>query len=147
MSTLLPYCKEVPEEQEIIAAKDRQISFEKAEWKFGPYDLNAVEAGKQIVEAVGGQLSGLCAGGKILDNSKLKKDILSRGLDDLYVVMDETMEQADTYQSARVLEAAIKKMGDFDLVLCGVGSSDLYDQQVGRSISCIIRPTCGPFFL
>lgn len=127
-------CKAVPEEQDIVVAKDRQISFEKAEWKFGQYDLNAVEAGKQIVEAAGGKLSGLCAGGKILENAKLKKDILSRGLDDLYVVMDETMEQADTYQSARVLEAAIKKMGEFDLVLCGAGSSDLYAQQVGNQL-------------
>jgi electron transfer flavoprotein beta subunit len=127
-------CKAVPEEQDIVIAKDRRISFEKAEWKIGPYDLNAVEAGKQIVEAVGGQLSGLCAGGKILDNSKLKKDILSRGLDNLYLVIDETLEQADTYQSARVLEAAIKKIGDFDLVLCGAGSSDLYAQQVGNQL-------------
>ncbi|AGK55993.1 electron transfer flavoprotein [Bacillus sp. 1NLA3E] len=127
-------CKAVPEEQDIVVAKDRQISFEKAEWKFGQYDLNAVESGKQIVEATGGKLSGLCAGGKILDNAKLKKDILSRGLDDLYVVMDETMEHADTYQSTRVLKAAIKKMGDFDLILCGAGSSDLYAQQVGNQL-------------
>lgn len=127
-------CKAVPEEQDIVISKDRQISFEKAEWKFGQYDLNAVEAGKQIVEAAGGKLSGLCAGGKILDNSKLRKDILSRGLDDLYLVMDEMMEQADTYQSARVLKAAIKKLGEFDLVLCGAGSSDLYAQQVGNQL-------------
>ncbi len=127
-------CKAVPEEQDIVIAKDRQVSFDKAEWKFGSYDLNAVEAGKQIIEAAGGQLSGLCAGGKILENPKMKKDIISRGLDDLYVVADEGMEQADSYQSAKVLEAAIKKMGDFDLVLCGAGSSDLYAQQVGNQL-------------
>ncbi|MFB6468712.1 electron transfer flavoprotein [Cytobacillus sp. Hz8] len=127
-------CKAVPEEQDIVVAKDRQISFEKAEWKFGQYDLNAVEAGKQIVDATEGQLSGLCVGGKILDNPKLKKDILSRGLNDLYVVIDETLEQADTYQSARILEASIKKMGNFDLILCGAGSSDLYAQQVGNQL-------------
>lgn len=127
-------CKAVPEEQDIVITKDRQVSFDKAEWKFGSYDLNAVEAGKQIVEAVGGQLSGLCAGGKILENPKMKKDIISRGLDDLYVVADEGMEQADTYQSANVLEAAIRKMGDFDLVLCGAGSSDIYAQQVGNQL-------------
>lgn len=131
---IISCCKAVPEEQDIVVAKDKQISLEKAEWKFGQYDLNAVEAGKQIVEAAGGQLSGLCAGGKVLDNSKLKKDILSRGLDDLYLVVDETLEQADTYQSARVLEAAVKKIGDFDLVLCGAGSSDLYAQQVGNQL-------------
>lgn len=48
--------------------------------------------------------------------------------------MDEMLEQADTYQSARILEAAIQKMGDFDLVLCGAGSSDLYAQQVGNQL-------------
>lgn len=127
-------CKAVPEEQDIVVAKDRQISFDKAEWKFGQYDLNAVEAGKQIIEAAGGHLSGLCAGGIVLDNSKLKKDILSRGLDDLYIIMDETMEQADTYQSAIALKAAINKIGYFDLVLCGAGSSDLYAQQVGNQL-------------
>lgn len=127
-------CKAVPEEQDIVIAKDRQVSFEKAEWKFGSYDLNALEAGKQIVEAVGGQLSGLCVGGKILENPKMKKDIISRGLDDLYVVSDEAAEQLDTFQSARVLEAAIKQMGEYDLVLCGAGSSDLYAQQVGNQL-------------
>lgn len=127
-------CKAVPEEQDIVIAKDGQVSFDKAEWKFGSYDLNAVEAGKQIIEAVGGQLSGLCAGGKILENPKMKKDIISRGLDDLYVVADDAIEQADTYQSARVLEAGIKKMGEYDLVLCGAGSSDLYAQQVGNQL-------------
>lgn len=127
-------CKAVPEEQDIVISKDREVSFDKAEWKFGSYDLNAIEAGKQIVEAVGGQLSGLSVGGKILENPKLKKDIISRGLDDLYVVADEAVEQLDTYQSARVLEAAIKQMGEYDLVLCGAGSSDLYAQQVGNQL-------------
>lgn len=127
-------CKAVPEEQDIVIAKDRQLSFATAEWKFGQYDLNAVEAGKQIVEAVGGELSGVCAGGNVLDNSKLKKDILSRGLNDLYLVMDEKIAHMDTYQSANILQAAIKKIGEFDLVLCGAGSSDLYAQQVGNQL-------------
>jgi electron transfer flavoprotein beta subunit len=100
----------------------------------GQYDTYAVEAGKQLVDAAGGQLFGLCAGGKILDNSKLRKDILSRGLDSLYLVMDEKLEQLDTYQTARVLAAAIKKTGDIDLVLLGAGSSDLYAQQVGNQL-------------
>lgn len=131
---IISCCKAVPEAQDIVITKDRQISLEKAEWKIGQYDLNAIEAGRQIADAAGGHFTGLCAGGGILDNSKLKKDILSRGLDDLYLVIDAALEQADTYQSARVLEAAIKKIRDFDLVLCGAGSSDLYAQQVGNQL-------------
>lgn len=127
-------CKAVPEEQDIIVEKNRELNLDKAEWKFGTYDMNAVEAGKQIVEAVGGQLSGLSFGGKQLDNSKIRKDVLSRGLDNLYLVLDEKLQNADTFQTAKVLEAAIKKMEDFDLVLFGAGSSDLYAQQVGNQV-------------
>lgn len=126
--------KSVPEEQDIVVTKDRQLSFEKAEMKIGQYDLNAVEAGKQIVDAAGGKLSGLSIGGKNLDSTKLRKGILSRGLDDLYVVVDEATEQADTYQSAKVLEEAIRKIGEYDLILCGAGSSDMYAQQVGNQL-------------
>lgn len=131
---IIACCKAVPEEQDIVISKDRQVSFDKAEWKFGSYDLNAVEAGKQLIEAVGGTLSGLSVGGKILENPKMKKDIISRGLDDLYVVADDAAEKLDSLQSARVLEAAIKQMGEYDLVLCGAGSSDLYAQQVGNQL-------------
>ncbi|MDD9150086.1 MULTISPECIES: electron transfer flavoprotein [unclassified Sporolactobacillus] len=130
---IISCCKAVPEEQDIIVTKDRQLSLSRAEWKFGQYDLNAVEAGKQIIETVGGKLSGLVVGGSYLDNPKLKKDILSRGLDDLYLVMDEQTE-TDTYQTAAILKAAIMKMGDFDLILCGAGSSDLYAQETGNQL-------------
>lgn len=126
--------KAVPEEQDIVVEKDRQLNFDKAEWKIGTYDLNAIEAGKQLVEAEGGQLTGLAVGGTALDSSKLKKNILSRGLDDLYLVIDEKAENADTYQTAKLLEASIRKIGEFDLVLCGAGSSDLYAQQTGNQV-------------
>lgn len=131
---IIACCKAVPEEQDIFVRDDRTISIDKAQWKIGQYDLNAVEAGKQIVEAVGGHLSGLCVGGKILDNTKLKKDILSRGLDDLYLVKDDALSRLDSYQTAFILKEAIHKIGEFDLVLCGAGSSDLYSQQVGNQL-------------
>lgn len=127
-------CKAVPEERDIAVEKDRQISLEKAERKFGQYDLNAVEAGRQIVAAAGGTLSGLCAGGKVLEHTKLRKDILSRGLSDLYLVVDDALEGADAYQTARALKAAVERIGGFDLILCGAGSSDMYAQQVGNQL-------------
>lgn len=126
--------KAVPDEQDIVVRDDRTISIDKAQWGIGQYDLNAVEAGKQLIEAEGGKLTGLSVGGKILENTKLKKDILSRGLDDLYLVIDEDAEKLDSYQVAQILKEAIKKIGDFDLVLCGAGSSDLYAQQVGNQL-------------
>lgn len=131
--------KIVPDEQDIIVQPDRTLVFDKAEWKIGQYDLHAVEAGGQIVEAVGGKLSALSVGSKQLENSKLKKGILSRGPEELFQVIDESLTEADAYQTASVLAAAVKRIGSYDLVLCGEGSSDLYAQQVGVQLGELLN--------
>ncbi len=136
---IISCCKAVPEEQDLVVLGNREISVEKAEWKFGQYDLNAVEAGKQVRDAVDGELIGLSIGGKVLENTKLRKDILSRGLDSLHLVIDEALNHADTYQTAKVLEATVKKLGEFDLVLCGAGSSDMYAQQTGNFLGELLE--------
>ena len=71
--------KLVPEEQDIVVKRDKTLDFTQAQWKVGQYDLNAVEAGAQLAEAASGEVVVLTVGGDIVDNSKLKKDILSRG--------------------------------------------------------------------
>lgn len=131
--------KVVPEEQDIVVQPDRNLSFARAEWKIGQYDLNAVEAGMQIVEAVGGKVSALTIGDKQADNSKLKKGILSRGPEDLFLVIDDRFGNADSHLTAKALEAGIRKIGSFDLVLCGEGSGDLYSQQVGIQLGELLN--------
>lgn len=119
--------KAVPEEQDILVNADHTLSFERSEYKIGVYDLNAVEAGVKL----GGTVIGLTVGGEIVDNSKMKKSILSRGVNEMYGVMDNSLADMDSFSVASVLKAAIEKIGDVDLVLCGEGSGDVYSQQVG----------------
>lgn len=126
--------KIVPEEQDIVVRPDRSLSFDKAEWKIGQYDLPAVEAGMNIVETAGGKLSALSVGPKTVENSKLKKGILSRGPEELFLVADDALTNADTHQTADTLAKAVQRIGDFDLVLCGEGSGDFYAQQVGAQL-------------
>ena len=79
----------------------------------------------------GDEVVALSAGpAKNLSNSKICKDILSRGPARLELVSDDSLAGALPDVTAQVLAAAIKKIG-FDLVLCGEGSGDLYAQQVG----------------
>ncbi|VFS45965.1 Electron transfer flavoprotein, beta subunit [Budvicia aquatica] len=66
--------KLVPEEQDIVVAADRSLNFDRAESKISPFDLNAVEAGMQLA-GESGQVFALSVGGKVLDNSKARKDI------------------------------------------------------------------------
>ncbi len=76
-------------------------------------------------------------GGKALTNAKGRKDVLSRGPDELIVVIDDQFEQALPQQTASALAAAAK--AGFDLILCGDGSSDLYAQQVGLLVGEILN--------
>ncbi|WP_281212238.1 putative electron transfer flavoprotein FixA [Shewanella insulae] len=126
--------KLVPEEQDISVNGDGSIDTNKAAPKINPFDLNAVEAGVQIKSMVeGSQLTALSVGGKTLDNPKARKDILSRGPDDLTLVVDEQFDALLPHQTARVLASAARKC-EFDLILCGDGSGDLFAQQVGMQL-------------
>lgn len=123
--------KIVPDEQSIGVAADRSLNLDKAELVIGTYDLNAVEAGAQLVEALGGELTALTVGTAEVENSKLKKAVLSRGPAKAVTVNDPAMAGADSFATAAALAEAVKKIGKYDLVICGEGSSDLYAQQVG----------------
>jgi electron transfer flavoprotein beta subunit len=134
--------KLIPDSEDMVVKPDGSISLEQAEWTISDYDLLAVEAGLQLVEKNGGKLIALSIGTEKLLNSKAKKDILSRGPDELYLVTDPSLSNADTNLTARVLAAAIQKIGGIDLVLFGEGSGDLYFQQVGLQVGEMLgQPT------
>ncbi|MCL1841209.1 MAG: putative electron transfer flavoprotein FixA [Propionibacteriaceae bacterium] len=130
--------KASPDAQDIQTLPDRTLNLERAASKIGTYDLNAIEAARQLADATGGTVVGLSAGGAALSNAKLTKDALSRGLDELVAVVDEALVSAEGYQTAQVLAGAVRDLGDVDLVLCGAGSSDVYAQQVGNQLGTIL---------
>jgi electron transfer flavoprotein beta subunit len=130
--------KVTPDPEDIKYRPDRTLDFSSVEWRIGAYDLVAVEAAAQLAEATGGTLSALSAGPAELENSKSRKEILARGSNDLYQVIDEQLRDIDTHVTAQVLAAAIRKRGPFDLVVCGEGSSDLYAQQVGVQLGQLL---------
>ncbi|OUO90170.1 electron transfer flavoprotein [Gordonibacter sp. An230] len=123
--------KIVPDEQDAVVQADRTLSFERASLKIGDYDLNAVEAGAQLAEAHGASLVCLTVGGDAVEDAKLKKAVLARGPHENVAVRDASLPEAGSTTTARVLAAAVRHLGEFDLVLCGEGSADRYAQQVG----------------
>jgi electron transfer flavoprotein beta subunit len=130
--------KASPEAEDIEVKRDRSLGFDKAAIKVGAYDLNAIEAARQLADAVQGEVVGLSVGGSALANSKLRKDVLSRGLDRLVTVSDDSYADADTYQTAVLLRQALTSLGEWDLVLLGAGSSDVYAQMVGNELGALL---------
>ena len=127
--------KIVPDEQDIVVNADHTLSLDHTEKIIGQYDFNAVEAAMQIKESLDGtNVYVLTAGGSYVGDAKMKKTILSRGPEAMYGIMDERLAEADSHVVTEVLKAAVEKIGGIDLILCGEGSGDYYQQQVGNML-------------
>jgi electron transfer flavoprotein beta subunit len=107
------------------------------------FDLNATEAALRIRDAVGGQgveIVVFSAGtGFVMD---VMKKPLSMGADRLVLVDDPALASADAAATSKVLTAAIKKEGQFDLILCGRQASDWDQAQAPLGIAEALGLPC-----
>ena len=70
------------------------------------------------------------------------KKPLSMGADQLVLIEDEMLGNLDGYATAYVLVEAIKKLGEFDLVLCGRQASDWDNAQVPMGVAEMLDLPC-----
>ena len=123
--------KVVPDDQDIVVAADGSLDFSKAKPVVSAYDLNALEAAAQLAASNdGSRVLAVSVGDASIDDSKLKKNVLARGIDELYMTADAACAQLDAYATAAELAKLMSQVGDVDLIVCGDGSADLYAQQV-----------------
>ncbi|MDI8103440.1 electron transfer flavoprotein, partial [Salmonella enterica subsp. enterica serovar Anatum] len=102
--------KLVPEEQDITVTPEHSLNFDRAEAKISQFDLNAIEAAAQLA-GDGDEIAALTVGGSLLQNSKVRKDVLSRGPDALFMVQDAQLEHALPKETALALASAAEKIG------------------------------------
>jgi electron transfer flavoprotein beta subunit len=124
--TLIKYSLDVAEIKVDSVTKELQMSGVPA--KVGNIDKNVVEAAVRLKEATGASLKGLCLGPLAATDSF--KDVLAMGLDEICLIEDPFAGAADARVAVSILEAAIRKLGEFDLILCGFASDDGYTYQV-----------------
>ena len=98
-----------------------------------PYGEFAVEAALKIKDAKGGKVTVLSLGNAFL--REVIKKPLSMGADDLILLEDPAFVDGDSWSTANALVAAIKKIGAFDLIICGREASDWNGGQVGIGIA------------
>ena len=97
------------------------------------YDEQAVEAALRLKEGGDAKITVLSMGTNLV--SDVIKKPLSMGADELVLLQDDAFEDSDDYATARVLVAAINKIGDFDIVICGRQSSDFDTGIVGAGVA------------
>lgn len=129
--------KVVPDAQDITVNSDGTLNLSKARMVLGDYDLMAIEEAVKLSQSTDGSAVLLTAGDSKIADSKLTKAALSRGADELFCIVDDAMASADAFQTASILASALEKI-DYDLVICGEGSADLYAQQVGGLLGSLL---------
>jgi len=128
--------KQIPDLQQ-IRIKDRKPLVEGAPLIFGDMDKSALEEAVRIKEKVEGTKVTALAMGK----AKLKdgiKEALAIGADEALLLIDPLFAGSDTMGKARALAKAIEKIDEYDLILCGEGSTDNYSGQVGPRLAEIL---------
>jgi electron transfer flavoprotein beta subunit len=105
-----------------------------------PYGEYAVEASLKIKEAIGGKITVISLGTNLL--REVVKKPLAMGGDTLILLEDEAFAGGDSRSTAAALAAAIKKVGEYDLILCGREASDTNAGQTGAGIAEILGLPC-----
>ena len=125
--------KILPDSKDLRAGNDGALDFSHARNVVSEYDLNAIEAAAQLAASQeGSTVKVLSVGPASIDESKVKKNILSRGVDELYFATNDALEHADARATAQALSLALQDVGGWDVVICGDGSDDCHHQQHGN---------------
>lgn len=105
-----------------------------------PFDENALEVALQIKEELGAKVTVLSMGKKVSD-TVLRKS-LAAGADELILLQDDAFEKLDSNSVACVLADAIKKIGEYNLVLTGRQAGDWDSGQVGLILGEMLALPC-----
>lgn len=98
-----------------------------------PFDKNALEEALKLKEKHGGRVTVISMGPP--QAAEALKECIAMGADEAILLSDRAFGGADTLATSRVLAAGIRKLGNFDVILCGKQAIDGDTAQVGPEIA------------
>jgi electron transfer flavoprotein beta subunit len=126
--------KQVPGTNEVkMNMETNTIIREGVEAIVNPFDMYAVEEALRIRDNLGGRVTALSMG--IPSVSVLLKDMIGLGVDDAVLMSDRAFAGADSLATSYTLSMGIKKIGGYDLIICGKQATDGDTAQVGPSLA------------
>ncbi len=115
--------KVVPKPEEVtFNPETKTVDRSKARNEINPADKNALELALRLKEKYGGKVIVVSMGPPIWD--KYLRLAVAMGADDAILISDRALAGSDTFPTTRTLATAIKKIGNYDIILCGEESSD-----------------------
>ena len=116
----------------------RQLMTASAPRKISDFDKNALEEAIKIKEKLGD--TEICTVTVSSEDTKpVLREALAMGADRAYVVNDPEFKDVDTSGTAYVLAEAVKKIGEYSLILCGETSLDSFSGLVGPRLAELLN--------
>ena len=126
--------KQVPETTEVkINPETNTLIREGVKSIINPFDMYAIEEALRLKDKFGGKTIVLTMGPPHAETAL--REAISLGIDEAVLVCDRAFAGSDTWATSYTLASAIRKLGSFDLILCGKQASDGDTAQVGPGIS------------
>ncbi|MDH5754111.1 MAG: electron transfer flavoprotein subunit beta/FixA family protein [Candidatus Bathyarchaeota archaeon] len=116
----------------------RQLITVSAPKKISDFDKNALEEALRVREKIGeAEVYTITVSSE--DAKATLREALAIGADKAYLVNDRSFQDIDTIGTAYILAEATKKIGEFDLVLCGEASLDSFSGLVGPRLAELLN--------
>ncbi len=126
--------KQVPDTTQVrIDPETNTLIREGVESIINPFDMYAIEEGVRLKEKYGGKATVITMGPPQAEAAL--KEAISMGCDEAFLISDRAFAGSDTLATGYILAMAIKKIKNFDIILCGKQASDGDTAQVGPGIA------------
>lgn len=102
-----------------------------------PLDLYAIETAIELSHKQSGETIAISMGPAKAESAL--KEAISMGIDSGILVSDKDFAGSDTWATSYILAEAIKKIGNFDLIICGERATDGDTGQVGPGIASFLE--------
>lgn len=101
--------------------------------KINPFDLSVLSMAREFIHQAGGQITALTMGPEI--SEEVLWEALASGAERAILLSDPLFASSDTLATSYVLGMAIRKIGQYDLILCGRRTTDGGTGQVGTQLA------------
>lgn len=116
------FIKQVPQQNSVKITGDKKIDAAGIEPIISLFDEYALEEALLQVEKNGGQTTVITIGGD--ENVDALRKALAMGVDQAVLINDPALAEIGSLGAARVAAAAVKKLGNVDVIFCGKQSTD-----------------------
>lgn len=131
---ILVCIKQVPGSNKVeVDEKTGVLKRDGVDSKMNPYDLYALETAIRIKEEQGGTVTAMTMGPN--QAQAVIKEAFMMGADKGALISDRKFAGADVLATSYTLSQSVKKLGEFDLLICGKQTTDGDTAQVGPEMA------------